>query len=239
MWDVLLMTAAIAVDKKMLYHLHISEDERLRQYLDTLIFYITKSNFSDIVFVDWSWYKVNDLNYLVKLAKIYNKNLEILWFTNDWDKVVSKWKWYWENKIIEYAIKNSKLIDNHDTFFKVTWRYTVKNINEIVLNEKNRDNCFFKWYYWKFYCNTAFFKVSKIFFQKYLFWIWELVNDKEWIYLEHIYYDVLKKERKQISCFKVLPIMHWVSWWSWKKLDQNPIVLLIIKILSKFWFFKI
>ena len=239
--DVLLMTAHIKVNKNMPYHLHIQENERLREYIDALIFYIIESKFSDIVFVDWSWYDMNQLEFLEDLAKIYNKKLELLSFKNDESLVVKYWKGYWENMILEFAINNSKIIKNNKSFFKVTWRYIVKNINKILINEKDKGNCFFKWRYinWKTFCNTAFFKVEKDFFDKILYWAWNNVNDKEWIYLEHVYLKILKKYSNKISWFKELPIFHWNLGGSWKKLDTNPIILIIVKLFNKLWFFNL
>ena len=239
--NILVMTASIKVNKDMAYHLHIPENERLKQYIDALIFYITESNFSDIIFADWSWYDMNQLKFLDNLAKIYGKKLELLSLKNDESLVVRYWKGYWESKILELVINNSKIIKNYKEFFKVTWRYVVKNINKILINEKDKWNCFFKWYYmnWKSFCNTAFFKVEKEFFNKVLYWAWNNVNDKEWTYLEHIYLNILKKYSNKISWFKELPIFHWASGGNWKKIDLNSIILIIYKSLNKLWFFNL
>lgn len=242
MRNTLLMTSSISVDKNMKFHNHIPEKDRLKQYISAVVFYIMESNFTDIVFVDWSWYDLNNLNFLKELASRFDKKIELLSFNNDQKQVVIHWKWYWENKIIEYALDNSDVLNKNDIFYKVTWRYIVKNINNIVKNEKNNRNVFFKIsFLWKFgwMCNTAFFKCGLSEFQKNLWWVGENVYDEKWVYLEHIYFNAIKNNDFKVKCFKELPVFHWKAWWDWRDIDLNKRWTIIREICNKIWLYNI
>lgn len=240
MKNCLIMTSSIIVDKRMPYHLHVNVNERIRQYIDALIFYIVKSNFSDIVFCDWSWFPLQEFDFLYKLSTIYNKNLEFLSFNNNQEKVVKKWKWYWEGKIIEYALDNSKLLKNQETFYKVTGRYIVENINDII-NRSSHTNYFCKiTTFNNKVCNTAFFKSSKDFYNTALRWAWNKVYDKWGIYLEHIYMKILKNHKKEIHCFKEMPYFIWVSWTDWTGITPNKLIFKIGELCNRIlWLYKI
>ena len=227
------MTSAISVDKKMPYHKHIPENERLKQYLECILYYIIKSDFSDIVFVDWSGFNLSVLNFLKEVAEIYDKNIEILSFKYNTATVVEKWKWYGENTILEYWINNSALLKHFTCFYKVTWRYKVKNINSILKKHRDKKNIFIK--NLDKSCNTAFFKVEKSIFKNYFVWAGEKVNDKNNIYLEHIYYNIIK-EGVEVESFSELPKFSWMSW-GWRRLD-NKFKDIIKAVLNCLWFFK-
>gem|GEM_PF-1582104 len=76
----------------MFGHKTIPQGIRVQQYVDTLIFYITKSFFTHIVFCDGTNYDMVNINFLQNLAKIYNKKIEFLSFQQDISLVLSKGK---------------------------------------------------------------------------------------------------------------------------------------------------
>ncbi len=232
--DILLMTSAIKVDKRMLYHKHIPENERLREYIESILYYIIKSNFSDIVFIDWSGFDLSILSFLNNIASIYNKKIELLSFKYDTDTVINKGKWYWENIILEYGVNNSTLLNNYTSFYKVTWRYKVKNINSILKKHEKKNNIFIK--NLNSTCNTAFFKVEKKTFKKYFVWAGERVSDRDNVYLEHVYYDIIKKENFWVQSFSELPYLSGISWGG-RSLDNN-LKYTVKLILRQLGFFK-
>lgn len=235
--ELLVMTWSIIVPNWLINHKAIWYTERYRQYIKAITYYIIFSDFHDIVFVDWNNFDIKKMEYLKELAKEYWKNLELISFKNNQDLILKRGKWYWEHKILEYFIEYSSLLKEHYSFFKVTWRYIIKNVNNILINEKNKETCFFRWYSKrKFHCNTAFFKSSTKFFRDNLIWLADKVDEKKWILLEHVYYNRLK-EIKFKSKFKELPIFSW-QFWIGGKLDRSNFLLLIKNILNKFWFFS-
>lgn len=155
--------------------------------------------------------------------------------------MVEKWKWYGENRIIEQVIDNSELLKDYNVFYKVTWRYIVKNINNIIKNEEKKENIFFLSPFWKHSLATSFFKCNKNLFKEQLYGLWEYVNDKEWCYLENVYYKTLKEYKDwgwKIECFRELPDFSWFMW-SWVKLDTNILLKPVKTFLNKINMFKL
>lgn len=215
-------------------------DERYLQYMNTILNYIINSNFDIFIFCENSNYNITDKILLQRIAELNNKKIEILQFNWNEKKVVEKWRWYWESEIIEYAIKNSEFLKNANTFFKVTWRYLVKNINEILISSASTENIFFKTGIRNHMCNTSFFKTNKTFFEENLIWAWEEVNDFAWkdYYLESIYYKRLRTKSSEIWKVSPYPIFSWI-WWSWGRLDLPRFTIYTTKILNLLWFYLI
>jgi len=237
--NTLLLTSAISVDEKMFGHKTIPQGIRVQQYVDTLIFYITKSFFTHIVFCDGTNYDMVNINFLQNLAKIYNKKIEFLSFQQDISLVLSKGKWYGENKIIEYAVQNSQFIVDSHSRYKITGRYIILNINKIIAYEEDIHNAFFRTSLLdRQNCNTAFFKTTTPFFVDHLQWAGEEVNDMRWKYnyLEHIYYRRLSW--KGIACFHELPQFDWVAWWWWS-LKLSLLLTITKEMLNKVWLHRL
>lgn len=127
---VLLVTGTIRPNTNISVEIN-NKDERLREYINCLKYYICKSEIAKIVFCENSRYTFNQ-NSLFKLAQKYNKQLEILQFEGDVEKIGIYGKGYGEGEIIEYAFNNSKLIKNSDYFIKVTGRLIVNNLKQII-----------------------------------------------------------------------------------------------------------
>lgn len=209
-WEILIMTSAIRPPKWMPFHKAIEEKERIKQYLDAILFYLTKSDFESIVFVDGSGIESDFFYFLFPIADFYNKKFEMLSFENDPILLKSKWKGYGENNILKFAIENSALLKNYKCFYKVTGRYLIKNINQILKNEKMNENVFFRTSVLdRSLCNTGFFKVSKELFKRELWNLWDNVNDKQGVFLEHLYLKQLTRKTK-IKNFKLLPRFSWI-----------------------------
>ena len=115
-WEILIMTSAIRPPKWMPFHKAIEEKERIKQYLDAILFYLTKSDFESIVFVDGSGIESDFFYFLFPIADFYNKKFEMLSFENDPILLKSKWKGYGENNILKFAIENSALLKNYKCF---------------------------------------------------------------------------------------------------------------------------
>lgn len=235
---------------------------REKEYLSTIIYYITKSNFSRITFCENSNYDIREWNTLEVLAKKFWKELELLQF--NWNKDnISKYSYhYWEAEIFDYAFKNSVLLKKSDKFFKATWRYIIYNINELINDYKDTEYFFYKWFWLNstLCINTAFFMTSKKIYEKYLYkkmleyYEIHCINWKNFIALEWVFYELLKdflfKEPNKIIDF---PFFHffsaktiiteniklrlWLLWfWSvWKIID---IIVPKIKQFISFFYHK-
>ncbi len=168
-------------------------ENRKKDYIRALLYYITQSNFSHIIFCENSNTYLEEFESIKNIAKTFNKNLEILTFNWDVNLAINYWYWAWESEIFDYVFENSELLKNSNSFYKITWRYIVKNMNTIIKKLDESENYFHKqWLFMtQFTFSTAFFKISKANYQKYLY--------KKQIKL---YEDLDKKDYKNEIFFK-------------------------------------
>ena len=194
--ETLLMTWTISPSKiqKWYQSSTLSSEIRKLQYFKSLLFYITQSNFWKIVFCENSDYKFNESEKHViwYLSKLYDKEFELLSFKWDFEKTNEVWYWYWEWECIDYAIDNSKLLKNSNTFYKITWRYIIWNINQIIDLYKNDKNIFIRnnivWY---FSMNTAFFKMDKQLYKEFFYNAKKKVNNFKNLSFEVTFYTII------------------------------------------------
>lgn len=142
----------------------LNPDKRVKEYQKGIIYYILYSNFKYITFVENSDYWFDKYEKKLKdLAKDFDKEFEFLQFKWDNDKVLETSYSYWECELMDYAIDHSKLIKNAKSFYKITWRYIYKDINEIIDASSDNDNLLFRFMYpYAYFCiNTWLFKINK------------------------------------------------------------------------------
>ncbi len=238
--ETLLLTWTIQPNPNILF-LNIKDPlVRYSQYVQNIIKYICFSDADAIVFCENSWFEIKDYDTLMGIAKIFGKKLEILQFDGDHKKAVEKWRWFGESEIIEYAIQNSRLIEESWQFIKITWRYRCKNINAIIHWSKDKEACFCKLMPASLLrlntkgINTALFKTTVWFFNKVLTGAGEEVNDSKIIFLEHIYYKRLKKIAKKIRPLPQYPKMRGFTW-AWGVLKKWVLTEAIMQILHRLW----
>lgn len=177
--ETLLLTWTIAPSNSVRYaSASFSPDIRKLQYLKTLIFYITQSNFGKIIFCENSDYKLDkkEIDTLEHLSKLYQKEIELIHFKWDFKKTIKLWYWYGEWECIDYAYDNSKYLKYTWTFYKITWRYIIWNINDIINKHKNCKNLFIRDIPAYFAMNTAFFKIETNIYRTYFYDVKRLVN---------------------------------------------------------------
>ena len=221
-WETVLLTGTINPNTKVRewkywHKWSISINERIIDYYISIQFYIAYSNFKNIVFCENSNYERNEqIKSLNKIAKACNKNLEIIQF--EWNKnaLLKTYYWYWEWEIINYALSKSKILPKCKNRYKITWRYIIENINNIIEYNKKDNNLFFRLMFsFNFHtiC-TALFKTNNETYNKYLY----NINDKlePQVALEELYYKVLKET--DIKSWKLWEIPHrlWRDSERWK-----------------------
>lgn len=110
-------------------HLKITNcNERLKQYLDSVLFYINKSSYGIIIFCENSNYEY-DYQWLEEEAIKNKKEFEWISFQGDTSLIEENGKGVGEGEILKYAIDRSKY--QFDYIEKVTGRLIVKNIDQI------------------------------------------------------------------------------------------------------------
>ncbi len=225
MGNTLLLTWTIApslqIENKSSHDLNM--DKRKKDYLRAIIYYITQSNFDAIIFCDNSNTVLLEYDVLEQLAKRYNKQLEILSFP--WDDSLAIVYWYGcgEAEIFDYVCDHSKLLKNCDSFYKITWRYILRDVNVKLNKLKDIPNYFHKqWLFMtQFTTSTAFFKISKINYQKYLYKkqisfykaLYKQEYKEEFFFknhfpLERVWYLLLRQELLQYKQNTSFPVIY-------------------------------
>ena len=145
----LLLTWTIAPSnwiKKFNYINSLNPEKRLKEYETSIKYYITESLFDKIVFCENSNYNCEKRkNEMYIFTKKNSKLLEIIQFQWNIEKTLELTYSYWEWECIDYAFKNSKLLRESKNRWKITWRYIIKNINDIILSADKYENLLFKW----------------------------------------------------------------------------------------------
>jgi hypothetical protein len=165
--------------------------ERLNQYLENIRNLILKSDFNRIVFCENSHYQ-HDYSDLALLAKQHGKELEILSFMGSNDIIKIKGKGYGEGEILNYAVNNSTYLrDNNTSFYKLTGRIYVDNVNRILANSTH-DNVFIRWDIKKNEVDTRFFKAQVGFYKENLYHLLDSFDHSPGMSIEEVYFNVLK-----------------------------------------------
>ena len=242
-WETVLLTGCIEPTSKISiwkywYKWSINVNERLKDYFFSIQYYIMYSDFKNIIFCDNSNYKcLEHISILKELANIYGKNLEVLQFEWDNVKITNTYYGYWEWEIINYALSNSKILWNCKSWYKITGRYIIENINDIIALHKDDKNLFFRlmFPYSFFSLCTALFKVSKEDYNKYL----KDINCKleAWTALESLYYKTLKKTNISVWNLKTIPHRLWRDsrYWEINKFHNVLLKLWLRNYNSKLW----
>lgn len=100
---------------------------RIKDYKDALSFYLKQNDIDNIIYCDNSEYSLEPL----KEIPTNNKKIEFISFNGN-KKPDNVHYGYSELGIIDYAINNSKIINETDYFIKITGRLKITNISEII-----------------------------------------------------------------------------------------------------------
>lgn len=168
-------------------------DERLKQYISSIEYFLLKTSINEIVFCDNSNCSEGCFADLYLLAKRMNKKIEILSFKGNNKKVSVKGKGYGEGEIIEYAMNNSSLIKNSSFFMKITGRLVVENINDIVA--RLNPTVFYINMFNKIRVDTRLYAMPVEFYRKWFLDAKEYVCDAEGYYIEHVFTDIIRKNK--------------------------------------------
>lgn len=199
----LLITGCISPNKEQSFLFLKDIEERLKQYIDSILYYLRYSSFKMIVYCDNSNFFYDNIDWICSEAERHGKQFEWISFLGDDGKIVKCGKGYGEGEIIEYALENSKLLRESKAFFKVTGRLKVLNIDYILRRIKSENKNYFnrdiysgrKGIDTRFYCvNTEFYRnnLLKVYYGL------DVVNRS----LENAFWDALKqKEYKNLPAF--------------------------------------
>jgi hypothetical protein len=212
--SLLIITSTVNVNSSLT--VLVDPEIRLQQYISSILFYIKVKNLKSIIVCDNSGYDYSKTNALKTLAEKYSKKIEFLSFTSDHVNTMKYGKGYGEGEIMEFVVKNSQLYKNgENSFFKVTGRIIIPNIEKVIRFTPPRKNCFqrtvFNSLKTEDKIDTRFYYIKKVEFEKYLIRSYKNVNDNEGFYLEHAYFKSIIKDKIKYSLFYILPFIKGVS----------------------------
>ena len=154
-------------------------EERKAQYVNAIRYYLNETIYP-VVFAENSGTDIS----LIFQGFIDSGRLECLTYMGNQNK--EKGKGYGEAEIIEFAIKNSRLIDEKCIIIKITGRLIIKNINNILRPLKTHTDfvsCQFhsdlKFADSRLVCAITAFYHQFLYFK-------EQINDQKGVYFEHI-----------------------------------------------------
>lgn len=202
--DVIVLTSALKVSSPN----HVIKDTKVRliQYLHSLILF-SKTRVQDLIFCDNSGMELN-LSILKELFRTQDIGLEILLFketlsTHNYGLL--------EHNILKHILENSQAMKKHKSFYKVTGRLYIENMNDILDAERDNENVFSEEH--NGYLDTRCFKISKEVFRQSLWDDSAFALEKS----EEIYWDRVQ----QRSHFKHRPIVVGRAGWSGQVYDRD------------------
>lgn len=215
-------------------------NKRLNEYSETIEKYLLNTSFDSVVFIENSdW--VFPLDKYVRLAKENNKQFEFIKRElSESEKIllIEKGKSYGEADMIKYAVNNSKLIKQSDSFYKVTGRVFLLN-SEKILNKHNNSSKFITknkigW------SNTEFFQVNKDDYYKYLDNDLLYIDDYEAKNIERVWFNLIKDKDIKLKRFSSYPRLSGnIAGTKNDKYDKTKMELIICSILLKIGYFDL
>lgn len=202
-----IITSAVTVKSKYV----AIQDPKIREqeYINAIGKILKCSELSSVIICDNTMYNYrnNDIfNDMISTSKI---DVEVLYFQGS-DKDIYKFgKGFGEGEIMKYIFENSKLINNFDSFYKITGRLYVENFENVIKTSMNKKTLFvrtaFKLNSKPNFVKTFFYKMDIELFKRKFINQYQHVRDDEDINLEHVYYNVISKNRDQLNFFYTFP----------------------------------
>ena len=208
--SILLLTGAIDLRKYSVpFTSLVGFDVRLSQYHHSIEYAVDNySTIDKIVFCENTCYDY-DFSIFSKKAKSKGKEFEYLTFQGNYDQIQKLGKGYGEGEIIKYALEHSRLLKTESSFYKLTGRLIVKNM-DLIIKTTHAGNAFiFKQKEISDrpsnYFETYFYKVEIALYKQYLIKAYLFCNDNEHKHLEHVFHDELSG--LPLRSFKLPPLV--------------------------------
>ena len=182
------------------------EEERLKQYEDSIRFLLCSGAFTKVVFCENSHYGTERLSYLTEIAGENGVELELLSFHGNEEKACIHGKGYGEGEIMDHVFSHSKLIAEEDYFVKITGRLKIDNIKSIVSRMKpqrtyfNIPNHTIRNVY-----DTRMYGMPVSQFKDCFLHSYDQVMDEQGIFLEVVYTKILQERNITVRNFPRYP----------------------------------
>lgn len=228
----------------------LDPEERARQYIDALSWYIRETTLKKIIVCDNTGYSYPSS--LQQLAAACGKKLELLSFSGDAFAVENYGKGYGEGEIMEYTMTHSLLLQEVEGFIKATGRLKVVNINKIVQGIDTAENYFMPISLLRprFLVPRAarpcvevrVYYVTRAFFNEVLLTAYKTVRDDETFFLEHAYHQAIARNPRfieKVKCFPVAPEITGMSGsngWIFKERSRSK--KLLVRLVSRLGYIR-
>ncbi|WP_286080057.1 hypothetical protein [Parablautia intestinalis] len=182
------------------------ENERLRQYEESIYFLLDSRAFSKIIFCENSGYGIEKLAHLLEIAQKKDIELELLSYQGNEKKACIHGKGYGEGEIMDYVFSHSKIAHTEPCFVKITGRLKVNNIEDIVtridkektyFNIPNRTR--------RDIYDTRIYGMPVSQFKTCFLNVYEQVMDEQGIFLETVYTGILQDNKIKVTNFPRYP----------------------------------
>lgn len=214
--------------------------ERLSQYERAITRYICDTQFNKIVFVETSNYPL-DYDKFESLARQNGKQFEYLPFEGSYELVKQKGKSVGDAEAINYALCNSKILNNEETIYKITGRLFLLNSNEILKTKDRVRNEFFAFRKREpsYRCKTYFFKFNRKDYMDYFLCVPDLVDERIDMDMETVFYKRIIESGIEHKAFKKYPRITGVIAGLGTTYDKSNLEYIIGDFLIKTGFYDI
>lgn len=207
-------------------------ERRLSQYISGIRYAIDHyKRITHLVFCENTNFNY-DYSDLKRKARLSGKILEVLTFLGDYSAIQQKGKGFGEGEIIHYALENSQYLKKCLSFYKLTGRLKVVNMDKIIASTISGSA--FDYFPGAIYnrskdhIETIFYKTDKELYLRHLNDLYQEVNESQFRYLEHLFYQRLKDS--EITSFKIAPKISGQSGTSGKDYDKPLLEQLMGKL---------
>lgn len=203
---ILIITGCIKPHTKVKQVCLIDSKEREREYIESIEYFIKRTDIQKIVYCDNSGYDL-DCSKLIEIAKTSHKQFEYIQFEGNLKKTIERGKGYGEGEMMEYAISHSKILNSNDFIFKITGRLIVKNFNEII-DKINQSKVYLLPHSFKVSndeIDTRFYAMPIHIYNKFFRQLYYDVDDINQHYIEHCFYDCITNNNIESYIFPRYP----------------------------------
>jgi hypothetical protein len=168
------------------------------------VFFWAASGVSNIVIADATGQILLDQSEVLALKQM-GVEVEQIHYLQDNDSVLSKGKGYGEGALIKFAMQNSALLKQADSFFKCTGKVYCRNFPEILhmIEQNNIKNIIWRDVFGNV-ADTRFFYSSKEFGENFLIAAYENIDDKNGICSEHCVWKIANEHLTQRTSIRPL-----------------------------------
>ena len=207
-----IVTGTICPPSRMEQLVVRDEKERLEQYLKGLRFLIDSEAFSKIIFAENSNYGGNTFDPLQQTAREHQIDFEYLSFQGDTEQTCFHGKGYGEGEIMKYVFEHSELLKNESYFVKITGRLLIDNIARLTSQlEKSRTYFNISNATRRDIYDTRIYAMPVKQFEEYFVNEYIGVMDRDGVFLEHVYTNILKEHKIYVNNFPKYPRIRGIS----------------------------